>query len=134
MEFLIDTSIIIEHERGRLDLNAKVREADGDFYLSVISASELLHGAHRTKDRGLRARRTAFAEAILERFPILPIDSAVARVHSRIWAELAGAGQPIGAHDMWIAAQAVAHGLCVVTGNVREFGRVAGLIVQNWGS
>ncbi len=38
----------------------------------------------------------------------------------------------IGSHDCWIAASAVAHGLRLATSNVRKFGRVPGLIVENW--
>jgi len=38
-------------------------------------------------------------------------------------------GQPIGAHDLWIAATALAHGLGVATRNSAHFGRVAGLRV-----
>jgi predicted nucleic acid-binding protein len=33
---------------------------------------------------------------------------------------------------MWLAAQAKAHGLVMVTRNVREFKRVAGLKVESW--
>jgi predicted nucleic acid-binding protein len=42
------------------------------------------------------------------------------------------AGTPIGANDMLIAAHALALGLTLVTNNTREFGRVAGLRVENW--
>jgi predicted nucleic acid-binding protein len=53
----------------------------------------------------------------------------IARVHAEIWAELAGAGQPICAHDLWIAATALAHGLAVATGSPADFERVPGLEV-----
>ncbi|HLH21188.1 MAG TPA: PIN domain-containing protein [Chloroflexota bacterium] len=57
-----------------------------------------------------------------------------ARVHARIWSDLATIGQPIGAHDLLIAATALAHGYAVLTNNLREFQRVAGLVVRqpNW--
>jgi tRNA(fMet)-specific endonuclease VapC len=38
----------------------------------------------------------------------------------------------IGAHDAWLAATCLAHGLTLVTGNVREFQRVHGLRVEEW--
>ena len=38
----------------------------------------------------------------------------------------------IGANDLIIAATAVASGLTLVTHNTREFGRVAGLQVEDW--
>ena len=37
--------------------------------------------------------------------------------------------QVIGAHDLWIAATALAHGLGVATGNVADLERVPGLRV-----
>jgi predicted nucleic acid-binding protein len=39
------------------------------------------------------------------------------------------ASELIGAHDLWIAATALAHGLAVATGNAAEFRRVPGLRV-----
>jgi tRNA(fMet)-specific endonuclease VapC len=40
---------------------------------------------------------------------------------------LAARGELIGAHDLWIAATALAHGMGLATGNTREFKRVPGL-------
>ncbi len=59
----------------------------------------------------------------------VPITAAIARAHAEIWAGLEAAGTPIGAHDLWIAATAVAHGYGVVTSSTRDFARVPGLRV-----
>ena len=133
MAVLIDASILIEAERGRLDLEPHVaRHGDEEAFLSVVTASELLHGVHRATQPDVRARRSAFVEGILERFPLLSVDLACARAHAQIWAELRQAGALIGAHDLWLAATCVAHGLTMVTGNVREFARVPGLELEVW--
>ena len=133
MAVLIDASILIEAERGRLDLVKEVAaRQDDDFLLSVVTASELLHGVHRATQPKIRNTRSAFVEAVLERFPVLPIDLGTARAHARISAELAADGQLIGAHDLWLAATCLAHGLRIVTANVREFRRVPGLVVEEW--
>jgi predicted nucleic acid-binding protein len=130
---LIDSSIFIAHERGRLDINSHLEgREDEEFYISVVSASELLHGVHRARDASVRARRSAFVEALLERFPLLGIEVSTARTHARLWADLAVAGTPIGPNDLWLAATAVTHGLSFVTGNLREFSRVPGLEVEAW--
>jgi predicted nucleic acid-binding protein len=99
-------------------------------YLSVVSASELLHGVHRASTAEIRARRSAFVEGILAELPILPVDVLVARTHARLWADLAQAGTPVGAHDLWIAATATARDLTLVTGNARDFERVPGLTLE----
>ena len=134
MAVLIDASILIEAERGRLDLEAHVTQRQNEeFFLSVITASELLHGVHRAIQPEVRTKRAAFVEGILARFPLLPVELATARAHAQVWAELMAAGQMIGPHDLWLAATCIAHGLTMVTANVREFARVPGLQVEVWG-
>jgi tRNA(fMet)-specific endonuclease VapC len=132
---LIDVSILIEHERGRVSLGPHLagREQE-EFFLSVITASELLHGVHCATDASVRARRAAFVEAALERFPLLPVDLAIARARAQLWAGLMAEGRLIGPHDLWLAATCLAHGLTMVTANVREFARVPGLVVESWAS
>ncbi|MDO9107931.1 MAG: type II toxin-antitoxin system VapC family toxin [Coriobacteriia bacterium] len=133
MAVLIDASILIEAERGRLDLEPHVaRRADEESFLSVITASELLHGVHRATRPDQRARRSAFVEGILERFPLLEIDLPTARAHAQVWAELSATGTLIGPHDLWLAAACISHGLTMVTANTREFERVPGLQVETW--
>jgi tRNA(fMet)-specific endonuclease VapC len=133
MAVLIDASILIEAERGRLDLQPHVtRHGEEEAFLSVVTASELLHGVHRATQPDVRARRSAFVEGILERFPLLSVDLACARAHAQLWAELCQAGKLIGPHDLWLAATCVAHGLTIVTANVREFARVPGLDLEVW--
>jgi tRNA(fMet)-specific endonuclease VapC len=130
---LIDASILIEAERGRLDLEPHVsRRPDEESFLSVVTASELLHGVHRAATPEQRARRAAFVEGVLERFPLLEIDLPTARAHAQIWSELSAAGTLIGPHDLWLAAACIAHGLAMVTANTREFERVPGLQVETW--
>jgi tRNA(fMet)-specific endonuclease VapC len=130
---LIDASILIEAERGRLDLEPHiVCHSEDEAFLSVITASELLHGVHRAALPDARARRSAFVEGVLDRFPVLPVDLATARTHSWLWAEMRRTGVSVGPHDLWLAATCVAHGLTMITGNIREFARVPGLDLEVW--
>lgn len=135
MGVLIDASVLIGWERGGVDVEAQVEgRADEPFFLSMITVSELLHGVHRAGEAGRRARRSAFVEAVLDGFPLLAVDLPTARLHAELWAELASSGRMIGAHDLWLAAAAVAHDLSLATLNVRELERVPGLNVEDWGS
>ena len=97
--------------------------------ISVITVSELWHGVHRANGDVLRIRREAIVEDALTEVEPIPITAEVARIHARIWAQLEAAGSGIGAHDLWIAATALTHGLQVATTNRREFERVPGLDV-----
>ncbi len=135
MGVLIDASVLIEHERGRVSLEPRLAgRGQEEFFLSVITASELLHGVHRAVDSNVRARRSAVVEAVLKRFPLLPVDLAIARAHAQLWAGLMAEGRIIGPHDLWLAATCVAHGLTMVTANIREFAQVPGLAVELWAS
>ena len=74
MAALIDASILIEHKRGRLDLAQHLaHRQQEEFFLSVVTASELLHGVYRAVQPEIPSRRSAFVEAILERFPLLSV-------------------------------------------------------------
>lgn len=133
MGVLIDASLLIEHERGRLDLESHVQGREEEpFFLSVVTVSELLHGVHRAADPATRARRSVFVEGVLDAFPVLPIDVPTGRIHAETWSFLASGGATIGAHDLWLAAAALAHGLSMATANVRDFERVPGLVVEDW--
>ncbi len=135
MGVLIDASVLMAWERGRVAVDEHVRGREDDtLLLSVITVSELLHGVHRAQTPLQKARRSAFVEAVVDRFPLLPVDLPSARMHAEIWAGLSASGRMIGAHDLWLAAAALAHGLSLVTANVREFSRVPGLQVEVWSS
>lgn len=127
MALLIDTSVLIDAERRNRSLSRTL--GDDDRAISVITASELLHGVHRTTSSTARTRRAAFVEQLLSAVEALPITMAVARIHAEIWTELKNGGYVIGAHDLWIAATGLSQGMAVATANVRDFERVPGLTV-----
>jgi len=124
---LIDTSVLINAERRGSSLEDALGERERA--ISVITASELLHGVHRATDGHVRARRQAFVEYMISSIEPLPVTTLVARAHAEIWAGLERNGEVIGAHDMWIAATAVSHGMEIATANATEFERVPGLNV-----
>lgn len=135
MGLVIDSNVVIGFERQAIDVKAFIRGREQEtFFISVISASELLYGVHRAKTRKTRATRQAFVEAVLASIPILDIDLATARCHAQLWSDLSKRRNMIGVHDSWIAATCLAHGLKLVTANKREFQRVPGLNLEAWDS
>jgi tRNA(fMet)-specific endonuclease VapC len=125
---LIDTDILVDLERGIANPEVEHAIGDEDRAISVITASELLHGVHRATG-AVRARRAAFVEHLLTGLRPIEITEQVARIHAELWAQLEATGRLIGAHDLWIAATALAHGMGLATGNANEFRRVPGLRV-----
>jgi predicted nucleic acid-binding protein len=124
MALLIDTDLLIDLEHGSAATDGLLGAED--CAISVITVSELLHGVLRASG-ATRARRGAFVEHLLAGLQAIPISEPVARVHAEIWSQLAERGEPIGAHDLWIAATAVAHGLGLATRSPAHFERVPGL-------
>ncbi len=133
MGTLIDSSVLIASERGQLDLDAALAaRAEEGFAIAAITASELLHGVYRAKTTAQRTRRAAFLDGLFARLPVLAFDLATARLHARIWAELATQGVTVGPHDLLIAATALAHGWTVATRDERSFPRIPGVAWQRW--
>ena len=61
---------------------------------------------------------------------LLPTETT-AKEYGRIKAELAVAGTPIPENDVWLAAQAMEHGLPLATCDA-HFARIKGLVVLDW--
>jgi tRNA(fMet)-specific endonuclease VapC len=120
--------VLIALERRAMtlqDLDALI--PGGVAAVSAITISELLVGVHLANTDERRERRQSLIDTILSQTLLIPFDLDVARVHAELVARLRPAGVVIGAHDLQIAATALAGGHEVVTVNEREFGRVPGL-------
>lgn len=131
MGVIFDTSVLIEAERGNLDVAefAKGREKE-PFGLSVISVAELLHGVHRADTEKRRLNRSAYVEKVIELFPIYPFETNTARIYAQLWAGLMKQGIQIGAHDLIIGSTALALGFSVATFNKRHFDKIEGLKLE----
>lgn len=124
---IFDTSFLIALERGGIIKHQSLLEQDSA--IASITVSEMLVGLYRSVPSKRRQQREAFIERIIERWPVLSLDLRVAHVHARLGSELQQRGQRIGAHDLTIAATALAHDRDLLTHNVREFERVPDLTV-----
>ena len=127
MGLILDTNVFIHSERSGEAVNFSQWKEYGDVYISAVTASELLVGVYYAKNDSQRTRRSSFVEAVLARVPVLSFEMEEARVHAGLFAVLSKRGKMIGAHDLMIAATAIAHNCAVLTENVREFARVPGL-------
>ncbi len=97
--------------------------------ISVVTKAELLYGL-ALRDGSMRYRFEL--ERFLGYVLILKFPDEAAAHYAEIRAALKRSGRMIGANDLFIAAHARSLGLTLVTNNVREFGRVPGLKVENW--
>jgi predicted nucleic acid-binding protein len=126
---MVDANVFIHWERRGVPVDLSPWEPYGDVFISAVTVSELLMGVHRADSEARRKRRSEFVETILAGVSVLDFTIAVARRHAEVYGELSRHGQLIGAHDMIIAATALYHNLSLLTDNVEEFRRIAGLRV-----
>lgn len=125
MRLIADSTVLIDLWRLRREPHRllQLRSHLTDPVLPWQVLFEFARGAYR---RGVTetALRNYFAP-----FDILPITEAQVWRAARIEADLALAGQTIGAADTWIAAAAVESGLPVLTQNITHFARIPGVQV-----
>ena len=129
MGVIIDTSIWVEVERGRL-APADVAALTGEepVYVAPPIIAELEYGVHRARTAAQRNRR-ASAVARIRKKPCLIIDVETGTTLGRLAADLDTGGRPAThrVQDLWLAALAVQHNLKVLTQNERDFRGIPGV-------
>jgi tRNA(fMet)-specific endonuclease VapC len=131
VKYLLDTNVCVACLRKKPSpVIVRLRAlAPSDVATCSIVRAELLFGAARSRDP---IKERTVVETFLAPIGSLPFDDAAADRYADIRYTLERAGQRIGAHDLEIASIALARGLTLVTHNVDEFSRVAGLAWEDW--
>jgi len=101
-----------------------------DLAVSAISAAELYHGVVRSNAGDAELDRV---RSLLEILTVLDFGTNAAISYGFVRGTLERGGQLIGQVDMLIAGHALSLGATLVTHNTREFRRVPGLLVEDWG-
>jgi tRNA(fMet)-specific endonuclease VapC len=130
MRYLLDTSAVsdlVRNPQGKVAQRIR-KVGEAPVSTSIIVAAELRYGA-ATKGS---ARLSAQLEAVLSVLEVLPFEPPADANYATMRAGLEETGTPMGAHDMLIAAHALALGSTIVTDNEKEFARVGGLARENW--
>lgn len=120
--------MLINVERDQRDLEEAIAD-DDDVAIAAITAAELLVGVELAGG-AQRRRRSEFVAGVLETVPVEAYGLEVARAHGRLLAAVQRAGQPRGAHDLIIAATAVATERAVLTGDSSDFTDLEGVGVH----
>jgi hypothetical protein len=138
VSYLLDTNVISEWVKSRPDPRVEQWLAGVDedgVFLSVASFAEIRDGIERLPD-GHRRRTLAawLADDLPERFHrrILVIDERVAETWGVIMQRARRGGVTVGAMDGFFAATAAAHGLTLVTRNVRDFVALGISLLDPW--
>jgi tRNA(fMet)-specific endonuclease VapC len=110
---IVDTGVLIDTERGSRNLGDVV-SADDDLVIAAVTVAELRTGVELAGVHQKQAR-TDFLLRVLETLPVEPYDLASAEAHGRLLAHIHRNGTRRGAHDLIIAATAVATRRTILT-------------------
>ncbi len=108
MKYLADSVILIDHFNGIDEATSWIADRYSELAVSVITRAELLTGFDEGTD--------AMIASLLDRFPSLPIDLAIADLAARLRRRFRWK-----LPDAFQAALARYHGLTLVTRNTRDF-------------
>lgn len=128
--FVLDTNSLIYFFKGEGQVGRRLlRTSPSDIGVPTVVLYELETGIAKSSDTAKRRRQL---DTLLDVVTLLPFGAREARAAAGVRAKLEGEGTPIGPLDTLIAGLALANQGTLITRNTREFGRVAGLLVENW--
>lgn len=130
MKYLLDTNTCVYAIKRLPPVIERLKALSPEqLGVPIVTLAELWFGARKSS----RPERTrASVDAFLRPFEIVPLDRDAAESYAEIRFRLERLGRPIGERDLLIAAIARSRDLTVVTHNLGEFGRVPGLVVEDW--
>lgn len=130
MNYLLDTNTVIYFFKGlgRVAEHLFLHTPQQIFIPSIVIYEIEVGIAKSTHP----IKRQAQFRTLLEAIQIIDFGTNEAKAAAQIRADLERLGTPIGPLDTLIAGCAKAHTMTLVTHNIKEFQRIAGLSVEDW--
>jgi tRNA(fMet)-specific endonuclease VapC len=133
MRFLLDTNVllhVVNKAKGYELIEQRLVTAPAhSLVVSVITVWEIFRMVEKAK---VPSKANKAAIEFLDAFRVIPMTKPGAALGGQIHAGLAKIGKTIGERDSMIAGIALMNDYTLVTDNVGEMQRVAGLRVENW--
>jgi tRNA(fMet)-specific endonuclease VapC len=120
--------VLIASERGTFDLDRLIAD-DDEPAIAAITIAELGVGVELATGRR-KTNRRAFLDDVLDTLPVIGYDIDVATAHTALLVAVRRAGRPRGAHDLIIAATALASTRTLVTSDRTGFDDLPGIVVR----
>jgi tRNA(fMet)-specific endonuclease VapC len=125
---LLDTTYLIDAERAGDGLDESIDD-DDDVAIAAVTIAELRLGALLASGKRRQAR-LAYLDDVIETIPIVSYDLDVAEAHGQLLVAVRTQGRPRGAHDLIIAATAVAVDRVVVTSDQGAFADLPAVVAR----
>jgi tRNA(fMet)-specific endonuclease VapC len=129
--YLLDTNIASFIVRGANPaLTTRIQAVPlSQLAVSAVTEGELRYGLARKPEATALAQRV---EGFLRHVSVLPWDAPAAQRYGDLRATLESRGTPLASLDTLIAAHALALGATLVTNDRAFFGRMEGLVCEDW--
>ena len=136
--FLLDTNVLSEIRKKECDQNVKKwieKQPPARLFVSSVTLAEISYGAELVKDQNFKHTLMLWLDSVLrpwfEGRTLEITEDVIVR-----WRELVQIGRKshytFSQPDLFIAAQADLHGLCVVTRNVKDFEKANVAVLNPW--
>jgi tRNA(fMet)-specific endonuclease VapC len=122
---LLDTTYLVDAERSGSDLDQAIDDED-DVAIAAVTVAELRVGALMATGKR-RTARFAFVDDVVRALDIVDYDVDVAEAHAELLVAVRSQGRPRGAHDLIIAASALATDRDVVSADSSGFRDLPGV-------
>jgi tRNA(fMet)-specific endonuclease VapC len=128
--YVLDTNTLIYYFKGQGRVAQNLANVPNqEISIPTIVLFELQVGVAKSTSP---AKRTQQLQQLLNRVNLIPFDRDAALAAATIRVQLEKQGSPIGSMDILIAGIAISLKATLVTHNVNEFSRVAGLTIADW--
>jgi tRNA(fMet)-specific endonuclease VapC len=117
-QVVLDTGVLVALERGQLAARDLVDEQE-DLAVPAVVVAEFLVGVYLAANDRQRVRRQEFLDGPLAAVPVVDYTTAVAECHAELLVHARSAGLPRGAHNLIVAATALATNSTVLTTDVK---------------
>ncbi len=131
MNYLLDTCVVSDFFKK----TAAVIEhfeliSPRNIYVSTITVMEVEYGLKLNPEVEKKIR--PLWEALLKQIHTLSYSVQCAEASALARAVLKKGGLMVGPYDILIAGTAIAHGMTMVTSNIKEFERIPKILIQDW--
>jgi tRNA(fMet)-specific endonuclease VapC len=124
---LLDTSVVVAHLRGQIDVFA-LTTPEEPLFLPLVALGELYKGVEKS---ARAAHNRQLVDDFLQVAALLYPDTATAESYAKAAVALEANGQIIPENDLWIAAVAMECDMPLATRDA-HFQRIEGLTVLQW--
>jgi tRNA(fMet)-specific endonuclease VapC len=130
MRYVLDTNTLINFFKGLGDVSKHMlAQSPSELAIPTVVLFELEVGIAKSTSPLKRKSQLKEITALVN---VLPFGIAESRSAAQIRVKLEKQGLPIGPYDVLIAATALANNMILITHNLKEFGRIKGLITEDW--